>query len=87
MARYVVGAVEVKVNPVTAAQVAPPGALSPADAAAKEALKEAKSGGGGGIDAKVLVLGAALVGLGIWATIKKKPGAKKSSVGHSIAGR
>lgn len=86
MARYVVGAVEVAVNPVTAAQVAPPGALSPADAAKKEALKEAQRNGGGGIDGKVLLLGAAVVGLGIWATIKKKPKAK-SSAGHVIAGR
>ncbi len=87
---YKIGAVEVGVDPVTAAQIAPAGTASPAAAAIvvqndekKQALKDIRSAGGG-VDGKVVLLGAALLGLGAYALWGKK---KSSGGGHKIAGR
>lgn len=86
MPRYTIGAAEVAVNPTTAEQVAPPGSLSPADAASKEALKDAKNAAGGpSLSSSHIVAGLFIVGLGVVAYREAKAKKRsKSSSGHVI---
>lgn len=79
MSRYTIGAAEVAVNPTNAEQVAPAGTLSPADAASKEALKNAKVASGVSVSPSTIVVGLFVVGLGVVAYREAK--AKKKSSG------